>query len=222
MYCKVVYLQLLTLVGLTGPIALHQLKHIADKQVADRLQQVSGVAAVTAVGGADHEIQIALDKGKLKAYELSINDVINALGAATLNLPSGRIRETEKEFPVRLIGEFTSVEQVEKVRLHFTKKGEQPGLRLQLKDMAQVLDTVSEPQYFARANGKEAVVLSVQKTSDANTVEVVEGVCPSYISILTQYRSARLTTARSRRSMLRLYLIIISLRVATKSSACML
>ncbi len=177
------------LVGLTGPVTPQELKHLADKQVSERLQQVAGVAAVSVVGGADREIRVALDKGKLSAYGLSINDVVSALGTSTLNLPSGRIRETAQEFPVRVIGEFQSVEQIESARLHFMKKEGQGELRLQMKDLGRVTDTVAEPQFFARANSNDAVVLSIQKTSDANTVRVVEGAKKEMQSLLPKLGS---------------------------------
>ena len=49
-------------------------------------------------------------------------------------------------------------------------------LRLRLRDIGRVIDTSAERQFFSRVQGHDAVTLSIQKTSDANTVEVVDGV----------------------------------------------
>src|SRR5262245_1337421 len=130
--------QPVVLVGMTGPVSLRDLKLLADNQVSERLQRVPGVAAVSVIGGEDREIRVAIDGAKLDAYGLGINDVVQALGAATLNLPGGRIREARQEFPVRLLGEFTNVAQIGETRLHFGG-GQGPNargeLRLRLRDI---------------------------------------------------------------------------------------
>jgi hydrophobic/amphiphilic exporter-1 (mainly G- bacteria), HAE1 family len=176
--------QPVVLIGLTGPVTLRDLKHLADKQISERLQRVPGVAAVTVIGGEDREVRVAVDGAKLDAYGLGINDLVQALGAATLNLPGGRIRESQQEFPVRLVGEFKNVAQIGETRLHFGAKNGRPELRLRLRDLARVMDTSAEPVYFSRVHGRDAVTMTVQKTSDANTVEVVAGARKAMASIL--------------------------------------
>src|SRR5262245_53461316 len=57
--------QPVVLIGFTGPVSLRDLKHLADKQISERLQRVPGVAAVTVVGGEDREIRVAVDGAKL-------------------------------------------------------------------------------------------------------------------------------------------------------------
>ena len=66
----------------------------ADDLIKDRLSELPGVAAVSLTGGDIREIRVEVDKSRLQAYGLNIVQVVNALGAENLNLPSGSIEES--------------------------------------------------------------------------------------------------------------------------------
>ncbi|MCS7066946.1 MAG: efflux RND transporter permease subunit, partial [Fimbriimonadales bacterium] len=112
------------------------------------------------------------------AYGLSINSVVRALQAANLNLPAGRITEGERDYNVRLLGEFRSVDELRNLRLYLQnpRNPAAPGATIRLQDIAEIRDTVEERTVITRLNGKENVTLVVQKASDANALEVSKGI----------------------------------------------
>jgi HAE1 family hydrophobic/amphiphilic exporter-1 len=165
-------------IGMTGNRPPYELRDLADNLIKDRLSSVPGVAAVTVSGGQKREILVAIDKERLNAYGLSINAVVRALQAANLNLPAGRITEGERDYSVRLLGEFRSIDELRNLRLYLQnpRNPMAAGTTLRLQDIADIRDTVEERTVITRLNGKENVTLVVQKASDANALEISEGI----------------------------------------------
>jgi HAE1 family hydrophobic/amphiphilic exporter-1 len=165
-------------IGMTGNRPPYELRDLADNLIKDRLSSVPGVAAVTVSGGQKREILVAIDKERLNAYGLSINAVVRALQAANLNLPAGRITEGERDYNVRLLGEFRSIDELRNLRLYLQnpRNPMADGTTLRLQDIADIRDTVEERTVITRLNGKENVTLVVQKASDANALEISEGI----------------------------------------------
>lgn len=163
-------------IGFYGPQQPHELRHFAETRLKDSLSSVGGVASVTVSGGALREIAINVDKDRLDAYGLTIDQVTSAIRSENLTLPSGSIKQLSREYAVRAVGEFTSADQIRDIRLSVAGGEGAPASLVRLGDIAQVDDTVEEPNAFTRLNGRDAVVIAIQKQSDANTVDVAEGV----------------------------------------------
>jgi HAE1 family hydrophobic/amphiphilic exporter-1 len=176
-------------ISLTGNRPPYELRDLADNIIKDRLGNVPGVAAVTVSGGQKREILVAIDKERLNAYGLSINAVVRALQAANLNLPAGRITEGERDYNVRLLGEFRSVDELRNLRLYLQnpRNPMMPGATIRLKDIADTRDTVEERTVITRLNGKEDVTLVVQKASDANALEISRGIHETLERIQQEY-----------------------------------
>jgi hydrophobic/amphiphilic exporter-1 (mainly G- bacteria), HAE1 family len=164
-----------------------ELREIADRQVKPYLGQVTGVASVAVTGGDKREIHVALDKNRLDAYGLSVSEVARAISAQNINVPAGRITEGNRDYAVRILGEFISVKEVENLRLQFTGNGPSGvDKTLYLSDLGHVTDTVKERTEGAKLSQRsgtsplppstDTVRISIQKTSEGNTVEVAEGV----------------------------------------------
>ena len=170
--------------GMRGDRSVKELRYLADTRIKFRLAQVSGVGNVTVTGGDVREIRIAVDKQRLQAYGLSINDVVGAVYRANANIPSGHITEGERDYDARLIGEFQSIEQLKEIKLPLPQQGG-AGLSLNIGDVAEVSDTVAERDRIARAwyrnedgklVGSDSVGIVITKLSDANTVDVIHAV----------------------------------------------
>jgi len=150
---------------------IREVRDLVDNVLKDRLLQTSGVAAVNVSGGQRREIRVAVKPERLAAYGLSINQLVGQLKAENLNIPSGRIDQANKEFTVRVMGEFTAPRQIAEMAL-LTPRG---GV-VRLRDVAVVKDTIEEVRSFARLDGAPAVQISIVKASDANTVETAHNV----------------------------------------------
>ncbi len=163
-------------IGLAGPLSPKDMRILADDTITDRLAKVGGVASVSVEGGAEREISVAVDKDRLDAYGLSIDRVVQAIKAANLNVPAGSIKEGARDYSVRTVGEFSAVDQIADTRLVLPGKNGAPDATIRVRDVAAVVDTVAEPDRLSRLNGRPSVLIYVQKQSDANTVEVCDGI----------------------------------------------
>jgi HAE1 family hydrophobic/amphiphilic exporter-1 len=164
--------------GMSSERPSKQLRYIAEEIVTNRLARVPGVASVTVLGGDKREIRVEVDQGRLDAYGLNIMQVVQALQAANLNVPGGRIEEQRREYAIRVVGEFENLDQIRNVRIPVTNRMNPmaaPNV-IHLSDVAQVKDGVAERTEGARVNQRNTVGIIITKAADANTVEVCEGV----------------------------------------------
>ena len=156
--------------GIMGNRPPRDLRTMVEDVIKPVLGQVPGVAAISVSGGQEREIQIVADRDRLDAAHISIAELANQLRSQNLDVPSGNIKEGLRDYAVRALGQFQSMDEIRGLLI------DTPEGNLPLHDLAEVLDTVAEPSSFARTNGKDAVGISVLKQSDANTVAVVDGV----------------------------------------------
>lgn len=163
--------------GMTGNRPLWQIRKLADDVVAQRLARIDGVAQVVVAGGEKREIQVNVHSDRLAAHDLSLNDVVGSLAMANLNVPAGSIRSGDKEYVIRSLGKYTSLQEIRDtiIRVGDRRMG---GLTqpIRLSAIADVVDSVEEPTTLTRLNGKRSVGISVMKTADANTVYVADKV----------------------------------------------
>lgn len=181
--------------SLTGNRSAAELRDLADDVIKDRLASVPGVAAVTVQGGQVREIQVAIDKGRLDAYGLSLASLLRSLQAANLNLPSGKVTEGEQEYGVRVLGEFRSVDELKNLQISLPNRRNpnMPGPFIRLSDVAEVKDTVAERTILTRTNGKEDVSIVIAKASDANAVEISREVKKVIAQIERDYPDLKIT-----------------------------
>lgn len=163
-------------IGLTGSISAKEMRILADDVITDRLAKVGGVAAVNVTGGEEREIAVDVDKNRLDAYGLGLDKIVAALKSGNLNLPAGSIKEGARDYSVRTVGEFAAAKEISDLLIELPEKTGGGVSTVRLGHVAQVSDTVAEPTELSRINGKPSVILNVQKQSDANTVEVADGV----------------------------------------------
>lgn len=167
--------------GMAGSISPAQMRDLADRTVKDAFAKVPGVAAVYVDGGEVREIQVQVDKARLQAYGMSLSQVVTAINAQNLNIPSGTVKEEGREYAVRMVGEFTSVEEIRNVRIMVpSPTGAAPAI-VRLGDVARVVDTVAEPDRITRLGVRNeepipAVTLAVMRQSGGNTIEAADGV----------------------------------------------
>src|SRR5438105_4321584 len=90
--------------GLQGDQSSKQLRFLADHEIKYRLSQVEGVGKIDVTGGEVREIQVLVDKQRLQAFGLALNDVVSALYQSNANVPSGHITEGSSDYDARLIG----------------------------------------------------------------------------------------------------------------------
>ncbi|HEV2471906.1 MAG TPA: efflux RND transporter permease subunit, partial [Chthonomonadales bacterium] len=180
--------------GLTSPGQnLQQLRALVDNTIKPRIERVPGVASVKVVGGRQREIDVAVDPLKLQQYGLTVEDVVNSVGAAGRDIAGGDITYRARQTDVRLSGAYTSLGAIRSTQIlnppvEPTISGAQassagadpattlPSPALTVADVATVSDARAEQESIERINGSPGVSLLLNKAPDANTVTVVEDV----------------------------------------------
>jgi HAE1 family hydrophobic/amphiphilic exporter-1 len=150
---------------------IREVTDIADKQIKERIETVSGVGEVEIVGGREREIQIFVDPERLRAYGISIVEVANALRAQNVEIPGGRVDEGPREMTVRTAGRITDPEQFKDLII-----ATKDGYPVKVRDVAQVVDDAEEQRTVSLLNGTPAVTLLVRKQSGQNTVAMAQAV----------------------------------------------
>jgi HAE1 family hydrophobic/amphiphilic exporter-1 len=158
----------LTVSGFQG---IKELTELAEKKVKEPLESISGVGAISIIGGQKREIQVLIDPDRLKAYGLPIKAVATALDKQNVEFPGGRITQADGETVLRTLGRIRSVREFENIVV--TTQG---GTPITIADIGRVEDGVVEPRTLSRFDGKNAVSLIVRKQSGTNTVSTVDAV----------------------------------------------
>src|SRR5690606_23095114 len=148
------------------------LRNILDNQVVTPLNRLNGVGAVNLEGGPVRQIMINLDPQRMNAYQIGVNDIAAALSNENQIIPAGNIKLGKEQFNIRIDTEFKTIEDIQNVIV----KNSPGGGIVYLRDVARVEDTVDEDMRVQMVNGQNAITISVQKQTNANTVEVAQAV----------------------------------------------
>jgi HAE1 family hydrophobic/amphiphilic exporter-1 len=158
-------------VAISAPRSLKEVTDVADKQIKQRIESINGVGDVQIVGGRTREIEIWVDPDKLRAFNVTVAEVANAVRTQNMELPGGRVDEGARELTVRTMGRI--VEPADFNNLVVANRG---TYSVKLSDVGHAEDGFEEPRTEARLNGQPAVTLVVSKQSGQNTVAVADDV----------------------------------------------
>jgi len=150
---------------------LRNLRKLIEDTVEKRLENLPGVASVVVTGGLKREILVNLDRSKLKAHNLSINDIIQTIRVQNRDIPGGHMVRGTEEFIVRTTGKYQNVQQIAD-----TVVKSENGFPVYVKDIATVEDSHEEIRHYEKTNLRDSVIIWVNKESGANTVQVVNTV----------------------------------------------
>jgi multidrug efflux pump subunit AcrB len=136
-----------------------------------QLAPVPGVTFPTPDGGKYRQIMVDIDPTKLQAKGLTPTDVVNAVNAESLTLPSGLAKIGDKQYTVLTNAMPTTIEALNNIPVKFVN-----GATVFVRDVGQVRDASAVQQNIVRQNGQRSVLLSVIKNGNASTLAVVNGV----------------------------------------------
>jgi len=165
-----------------------------------QLAPVPGVTFPTPDGGKYREIMVDIDPVKLQARGLTPADVVNAVNAQNLTLPSGLAKIGDTQYTVRTNAMPVSIGDLNDIPVKYVN-----GQTVFLRDVGQVHDGWAVQQNIVRNDGRRSVLLSVLKNGNASTVAVVKGVrkvlevaraaAPPGLSINELFDQSKLVTA---------------------------
>src|SRR6266566_225088 len=98
-------------IAVSAPRSLREVTDIADKQIKRLIEPISGVGNVDIIGGRQREIEVWVDPDKMRAFNVSVAQVADAVRAQNLEVPGGRIDEGTRELTVRTMGRIVEPSQ---------------------------------------------------------------------------------------------------------------
>ena len=172
-----------------------ELSDYADRYVADRMKTLPGVASVIIGGERRYAMRLWIDRDRLAAYGLTPQDVENGLRRQNVEIPSGRIESSQREFTVLTEADLRTPAQFDDMIVT-----EARGYPVRLRDVGQARLGALDERSVLRVNGNPAVGLGIVKQSTANTLSVakaakaererLQGVLPEGMSLQVAFDSS--------------------------------
>lgn len=149
-----------------------------DDHVRTRLEQVSGVSAVSASGGGERQIRIRVDPDKLAQRQLRLVDVRNAIRARNRDVSGGDVDSGKRRFLVRTIGRFSSLPEIR--NLIISREGDS---LVRLRDVATVDLEYAEIRNYAYSFSEPMISMRLRKEIGANVIEVKQAVLAAMVEM---------------------------------------
>ena len=140
-------------------------------RLRQQLAPIHGVTLPTPAGGKYRQIMVDIDPLKLQAKGLTPIDVVNAVNAQNLTLPSGTAKIGDTQYTVRTNAVPATIEDLNNIPVKFAN-----GATVFVKDVGQVHDGNAVQQNIVRTDGRRSVLLSIIKNGNASTLAVVNAV----------------------------------------------
>jgi multidrug efflux pump subunit AcrB len=140
-------------------------------RMRQQLAPIPGITLPTPAGGKYRQIMVDIDPAKLVAKGLTPLDVVNAVNAQSLTLPSGTAKMGDKQYTVRTNATPASIDDLNNIPIKVVN-----GATVFVKDVGQVHDGWLVQQNVVRKNGHRSVLLSIIKNGNASTLNVVNAV----------------------------------------------
>ena len=148
---------------------LMDLKEVAEEIVARRFEQLEGVARVRVTGGYEREIRVEVDPERLAAFGLDLPGVETAIREANVSVVGGSIRRGPFRYAVEVSGELRGPDEVAAV---VVSSPDRPPVRL--GEVASVRTEVARRRGLVRLDGREVLLLLLERRPDSNTLRTVE------------------------------------------------
>ena len=152
-------------------LPLYTTSEYADTLMAQRISMVSGVAQVSVYGEQKYAVHVQFDPKALATRKIGIDEAIQAVQNANVNLPTGTLYGTHKAFVVQAEGQLNDAAAYRPIIIAYRN-----GAPVRLDAVANVVNGSQSDKIANWYNGKRAMILAVQRQPGTNTVEVVDNI----------------------------------------------
>lgn len=156
--------------ALSADLEPKDLFDFANEDIRPKLEQVPQVGLVEITGGRKREIQVNLDRAKLKSYEVSASSVAARIQASGENVPVGKTFDAKSEMVYRSMGQFQKTGDISSVIVNFFGN----DVPVTVQDVAVIKDGLVDEKNRVFNNGEQALTINVFKQSGSNTLRVVD------------------------------------------------
>jgi HAE1 family hydrophobic/amphiphilic exporter-1 len=167
--------------AISGNRTPEELRQYAD-DLAPKIEQIDGVASAYVSGGRDRAIVVEIPRDRLQAYDLTITQVAQMLGAQNIQVAGGTITESDLNYTISTVGEYASLDDIRNTVVSYKIGGQGvPGsgpvvASVRLRDIADVYDGFKRQASLFYFNGVPCVEVSVLKQSGTNSVKTAQAV----------------------------------------------
>jgi hydrophobe/amphiphile efflux-1 (HAE1) family protein len=158
-------------IAMSGNMDERDLYDLAYNVVEPQVEHLPGVASAQVLGGKIREIHVILDRDRLEALQIPVQNVLTAIANSNLIIPSGDLKAGTYDYSLKTESRFNVVQPMQDIVVRVTN-----GVPVRIKDIGKVEDSFQEQTELIRINGQPGLTLRVQKLANANTVEVVDAV----------------------------------------------
>jgi HAE1 family hydrophobic/amphiphilic exporter-1 len=159
-------------VAFTSPtLPMYSLNEYAENTVAQRISTVSGVAQVAVYGSQKYAVRVQLDPRELATRGIGVDDVITAVRANNVNLPTGILYGPDKAFTLQAEGQLQTAAEYRPVIVAY-----RDGAPVRLEQLGRVVDSVENDKTAGWYIDQRSVILAIQRQPGTNTVEVARRV----------------------------------------------
>jgi multidrug efflux pump subunit AcrB len=160
------------MLGLSGAgLSEQQLFDTAQNTIRTQLATVEGAQTPYPYGGKQRQIQVDIDPKALQAHGLSPADVVNAVSAQNLIVPSGTMKMDRFEYSIETNSAPSVVEQLNNLPIRTVN-----GAMIYVRDVAHVRDGNPPQTNIVRVNGQRSVMMAIMKTGSASTLNIIRDV----------------------------------------------
>jgi multidrug efflux pump subunit AcrB len=147
----------------------NRFRNITADILKEELQDNKSVKSISVIGYNDRRFNIDIDLVKINQYYVGINEVFNKIKSRNIDFPSGEIKNKKSQYLTRIEAKVRNIEELKNIiiRSNFS------GKVVRLQDIAKVYDSEEEPRFLARYNSKEAAILTINKKSNTDTLDLV-------------------------------------------------
>jgi multidrug efflux pump subunit AcrB len=158
--------------GLSGNgLTEQQLNDFGQNFIRTQLATVQGASVPSAYGGKQRQVQVDIDTQRLQAYGLSAADVVAAMGTQNVILPAGDVKMGHLDYQVESNSAPDSVEALNNLPIKTVN-----GATIYVRDVGNVRDGFPPQTNIVRVDGQRASLMTIQKTGDASTLDIISNV----------------------------------------------
>lgn len=150
---------------------LSQIRLLAENEIEDQLLNLPGVADVDVFGGHQPEVRVEIDRSRLAAHNLSLNDVVAALARHNVTAPAGTVYASDREYLVKVSGEYGGLDDIRRTPIRYEERG-----TVLIADIAEVWLGEAEQRSIYHGNGSPAIAVNVLRADGGDTMAAIRAV----------------------------------------------
>src|SRR5688572_7855075 len=156
---------------ISAPRRVMELTEMVENLIVERIESADGVGEVFMWGSRGKQVKIYIEPNRLRAFNLSVTDVSNAIRSQNQEMPGGNLIEGARTLGLRTMSKLTEIEQFSDVVI--TTRN---GFPVKIRDVGRVEETGADPTSAASLDGVQSVSVGIRKQAGANTINVINNV----------------------------------------------